>query len=292
MMKLLLDSSPIDIINWVTNWWYDINKSIQWQHGIFFTLCALYSFVSIIALIQVIRIHLRIPLYGWSTQKVFHMMIFVANSVGAIVFGLHNNFFMLHSNVLMTRTILDLQGLFFFTTFTHLVWFWADVYYKIRSFPTSKLKIWYISINCVIYLILGCIWICIAMNDNDAVVLVKLLFIRKIFVAVIPFIANLGVLIYGGRLFIMVWRYFDEWRGGRKKLSELGYVSCICFTCFSISCFVAVLSCFHHNDRGLDHPVLKMIYYMVVEILPSALFIYILQKLPRRRVSGQYHPII
>lgn len=233
--------------------------------------------------------HIRIPLYGWSTQKVFHMMNFVANGVGAIVFGLHNNFFMLHSNVLMNRAILDLQGLVFFTTFTHLVWFWADVYYKIRCFPTSKLKFWYILINCVIYLILGCIWICIGMSTSYTVVLVKLLFIRKIFAAVIPFFAILGVLIYGGRLFITVRRYCDEWRGGKKKLIEHGYVSSLCFTCFSIRCYVAVLSCFH---RDLDHPVLKMIYYMVVEILPSALFIYILQKLPRRRVSAQYHQII
>lgn len=68
----------------------------------------------------------------------------------------------------------------------------------------------------------------------------------------------------------------------------------------------------------LDHPVLNLIYYMVlcyflylfyfcllfiylsksgivckqlVEILPSALVLYILRKLPPKRISAQYHPI-
>ncbi|KAH8493281.1 hypothetical protein H0E87_020111, partial [Populus deltoides] len=41
----------------------------------------------------------------------------------------------------------------------------------------------------------------------------------------------------------------------------------------------------------LDHPVLNFIYYMLVEILPSALVLYILRKLPPKRISAQYHPI-
>ncbi|KAJ0082888.1 hypothetical protein Patl1_11094 [Pistacia atlantica] len=41
----------------------------------------------------------------------------------------------------------------------------------------------------------------------------------------------------------------------------------------------------------LDHPVLNLIYYMLVEILPSALVLYILRKLPPKRISAQYHPI-
>ncbi|KAL8172443.1 hypothetical protein V2J09_024247 [Rumex salicifolius] len=41
----------------------------------------------------------------------------------------------------------------------------------------------------------------------------------------------------------------------------------------------------------LDHPILDLIYYMLVEILPSALVLFILRKLPPKRVSAQYHPI-
>jgi hypothetical protein len=41
----------------------------------------------------------------------------------------------------------------------------------------------------------------------------------------------------------------------------------------------------------LYHPILNAIYYMLVEIVPSALVLYILRKMPPKRMGGQYHPI-
>ncbi|KAI3795703.1 hypothetical protein L1987_38360 [Smallanthus sonchifolius] len=37
-----------------------------------------------------------------------------------------------------------------------------------------------------------------------------------------------------------------------------------------------------------DHQVLNLIFYMLTEILPSALALFILRKLPPKRVSAQY----
>jgi len=103
----------------------------------------------------------------------------------------------------------------------------------------------------------------------------------------------LGFLLYGGRLFLMLRRFPIESKGRRKKLHEVGCVTAICFTCFLIRCFVVALSAFD-TDANLDvmyHPILNLIYYMLVEILPSALVLFILRKLPPKRMSGQYHPI-
>lgn len=36
---------------WV-NWWDEINESVEWQDGIFFSLCALYALVSSVALVS------------------------------------------------------------------------------------------------------------------------------------------------------------------------------------------------------------------------------------------------
>ncbi|WZZ25188.1 hypothetical protein YC2023_008589 [Brassica napus] len=157
-----------------------------------------------------------------------------------------------------------------------------------RSLPTDKLRITYISVNAAVYLAQVVIWVCIWVNDNSTVELVG-----KIFMAVVSFIAALGFLLYGGRLFIMLRRFPIESKGRRKKLHEVGSVTAICFTCFLIRCIVVGVSAF---DRDLtldvlDHPVLNLIYYMVVEVLPSALVLFILRKLPPKRVSAQYHPI-
>ncbi|KAL2495363.1 Tobamovirus multiplication protein 1 [Forsythia ovata] len=269
------------------NWWDEINESVKWQDGIFFSLCAAYALVSAVALIQLIRIELRVPEYGWTTQKVFHLMNFIVNGVRAVVLGFHKQVFLLHPKAL-TLVLLDLPGLLFFSTYTLLVLFWAEIYHQARSLPTDKLRIFYISINGAIYFIQVCIWAYIWMNDNSAVE-----FVGKIFIAVVSFIAALGFLLYGGRLFFMLRRFPIESKGRRKKLHEVGFVTAICFTCFLIRCFVVGLSAFDPDASldVLDHPILNLIYYMLVEILPSALVLYILRKLPPKRVSAQYHPI-
>ncbi|KAE8721048.1 Tobamovirus multiplication protein 1 [Hibiscus syriacus] len=95
------------------------------------------------------------------------------------------------------------------------------------------------------------------------------------------------------QIVFMLRRFPIESKGKRKKLHEVGSVTAICFTCFLIRCFVVVLSAFDEavSLDVLDHPVLNLIYYMLDEILPSALVLYILRKLPPKRVSAQYQPI-
>ncbi|XP_060203519.1 tobamovirus multiplication protein 1-like [Lycium barbarum] len=270
-----------------SKWWDEINESVEWQDGIFYSLCAAFALVSSVALIQLIRIQLRVPEFGWTTQKVFHLMNFVVNGVRAIVFGFHKQVFLFHPKVL-TLVLLDLPGILFFSAYTLLVLFWAEIYHQARSLPTDKLRTFYISVNGAIYFIQACIWVYLWINDNSFAE-----FIGKIFIAVVSFIAALGFLLYGGRLFSMLRRFPIESKGRRKKLHEVGSVTAICFTCFLIRCFVVVLSAFDADASldVLDHPVLNLIYYMLVEILPSALVLYILRKLPPKRVSAQYHPI-
>ncbi|KAH0751325.1 hypothetical protein KY285_004473 [Solanum tuberosum] len=270
-----------------SQWWDEINESVQWQDGFFYSLSAAFALVSTVALIQLIRIQLRVPEYGWTTQKVFHLMNFVVNGVRAVVFGFHKEVFLFHPKVL-TLVLLDLPGLLFFSAYTLLVLFWAEIYHQARSLPTDKLRTSYISVNGAIYFIQACIWVYLWMNNNSTVE-----FIGKIFIAVVSFLAALGFLLYGRRLFSMLRCFPIESKGRRKKLHEVGSVTAICFTCFLIRCFVVVLSTFDADASldVLDHPVLNLIYYMLVEILPSALVLYILRKLPPKRVSAQYHPI-
>ncbi|KAF9587796.1 hypothetical protein IFM89_005671 [Coptis chinensis] len=230
MTRLTLNVSLAELGSFSNDWWNEINESTHWQDGIFYFLCAAYALVSIIALIQLIRIEVRVPEFGWTTQKVFHLMNFIVNGVRAVLFGFHMHVFLFKP--------------------------------KARSLPTDKLKIMYISVNGGVYFIQVCLWIYLWINDNSV-----LETIGKIFIAVVSFIAALGFLLYGGRLFFMLRRFPIESKGRRKKLHEVGSVTAICFTCFVIRCFV------------------------LAEILPSALVLYILRKLPPKRVSAQYHPI-
>lgn len=35
-----------------SNWWDEINESVEWQDGLFFTLCAAYGLISLVALVS------------------------------------------------------------------------------------------------------------------------------------------------------------------------------------------------------------------------------------------------
>ncbi|XP_027351518.1 tobamovirus multiplication protein 1-like isoform X2 [Abrus precatorius] len=209
-------------------WWDRTNNSTHYQNAFFYFLCAAYALISSVALIQLIRIELRVPEYGWTTQKIFHLMNFIVSGVRAVVFGFHSQVFLLHPKVLIL-VLLDLPGLVFFSTYILLVLFWAEIYHQARSLPTERLRILYVSINGAVYFIQVCIWIYLWIDYNNVVELMG-----NIFTAAVSFMAALGFLIYGGRLFTMLRRFPIESKGRRKKLHEVGFVTAICFTCFLI----------------------------------------------------------
>nr|XP_043628886.1 tobamovirus multiplication protein 1-like [Erigeron canadensis] len=268
-------------------WWNDIHESQGWQGGVFYVLCAAYALVAFIALVQLVRIQLRVPEYGWTTQKVFHLMNFVVNGLRAVEFGFYWSVFHYKPKVL-DMILLDLPGLLFFSTYTLLVLFWAEIYHQARSLPADKLRPAYFILNGVVYFLQVCIWIYMRFNKDHVAIEVA-----ELFFAVISLCAALGFIIYGGRLFLMLRRFPIESRGRQKKLHEVGFVTGICCTCFLIRCIMVTVSAFDKEAdiHVLNHPILDLAYYLIVEILPSALVLFILRKLPPRRVSDQYHPI-
>ncbi|XP_017224833.1 tobamovirus multiplication protein 1 [Daucus carota subsp. sativus] len=268
-------------------WWSQIKSSKHWQFAIFYALCAAYALISTIALVQLVRIQLRVPEYGWTTQKVFHMMNFAVNGIRAVQFGLYKIVFHIKPKA-FDIIILDLPGLLFFSTYTLLVLFWAEIYHQARSLPIDKLRPAYFIINAFIYFIQVCIWTYMRISRSAAAVE-----LARLFFAVMSLCAALGFMVYGGRLFIMLRRFPIESRGRQKKLHEVGFVTGICCTCFLIRCLMATVSAFDEDADYdvLNHPIVDLIYYTMVEILPSALVLFILRKLPPKRVSEQYHPI-
>uniref|UniRef100_A0A3Q7ER50 THH1/TOM1/TOM3 domain-containing protein n=1 Tax=Solanum lycopersicum TaxID=4081 RepID=A0A3Q7ER50_SOLLC len=271
------------------------------KQAIFYSLSAAYALVSFVALVstrgprgmeneckvQLIRIQLRLSGIGWTTQKVFHLMNFVVCGLRAILFGFYSSVFNLRSKAL-EMMLLDLPGLLFFSTYTLLVLFWAEIFHQARNLPIDKLRPAYYAVNAVVYFIQICIWIFIGVGPASAAVETA-----KLFFAVISFTAALGFVMYGGRLFAMLRRFPIESRGRQKKLHEVGFVTGICCICFMIRCVMVAVSAFNGNADVdvIDHPVLILFYYVVVEILPSVLVLFILRKLPPKRVSEQYHPI-
>ncbi|XP_040869048.1 tobamovirus multiplication protein 3 isoform X3 [Glycine max] len=244
-----------------SSWWHDIDDSPLWQDRMSYTLAVLYGIVATVALVQLARIHLRVPEYGWTTQKVFHFLNFLVNGVRCVVFIFYRNVQRLKPEIVQ-HILLDVPSLAFFTTYALLVLFWAEIYYQARAVSTDGLKPSFYTINIVVYVVQITLWLILWWKPISG-----LLILSKMFFAGVSLCAAIGFLLYGRRLFLMLQRFPVESKGRCKKLQEVGYVTTICFLCFLVRCIV------------------------VVEILPSSLVLFILRKLPPKRGITQYHPI-
>ncbi|KAL8208266.1 hypothetical protein R6Q57_007678 [Mikania cordata] len=285
-----------------SKWWHVLNDTPLWQDRIFHGLAVLYGLVAIVAMMQLARIQQRVPEYGWTTQKVFHFLNFVVNAVRCLIFVFRRDIQLLKEEILQ-HVLLDVPSLAFFTTYALLVLFWAEIYYQARGVSTDCLRPNFYMVNGVIYAIQIALWLVIWWKPVRVMVIFS-----KLFFAGVCLFAALGFLLYGGRLFLMLQRFPVESKGRRKKLQEacvynllikltcyiyVGYVTSICFVCFLIR---SVMMCFNAfqsvaNLDLLEHPVLNFIYYLLVEILPSGLVLFILKKLPPKRGLNQYHNI-
>ncbi|XP_020248300.1 tobamovirus multiplication protein 3-like [Asparagus officinalis] len=287
MVSTTAAAAAVDAIRRRPSWWQEVNDSAIWQDRIFHALAALFGLVSAVALIQLVRIECRVPEYGWTTQKVFHLLNFVVNAVRAVVFVFRRNVQHIKPEIFQ-HIILDMPSLLFFTSYALLVLFWAEIYYQARAVSTDGLRPTFYMINCVVYAIQVVLWILLWWKPVQV-----MLVISKIYFAGVSLFAALGFLLYGGRLFLMLRRFPVESKGRRKKLQEVGYVTTICFSCFLVRCIMMFFNAFDKaaNLDVLNHPILNFLFYMLVEILPSSLVLFILRKLPPKRGITQYHPI-
>jgi hypothetical protein len=187
-----------------------------------------------------------------------------------------------------------LPGLLFFSTYTLLVLFWAEIYYQARSLPTGSLRPAFVVMNLGVYAIQIGLWVfcSVSSSEGSSPQLGKEL--SGCFLAFVSAAAAFAFLLYGGRLWVMLRRFPIESRGRRKKLREVGLVTAICATCFLFRSIIVAWSAFDYEDADLDvmgHPLLNLVYYSGAEVIPSALVLHILRKLPPKRPPQDYQTL-
>jgi len=255
---------------------------------IVYALGGLYFLLAIVPIVQLIRIYLRVPDLGWTTQKLFLCLTLLSSLVRcgffAIVPILHGEFFMVNFENYPVFTILDtLPSILFFSTYTLLILFWAEIIHHARnqslSFP-QKLRPIFMTINMIVYLALVACWLLLFFLYNHTFAIDIAV---NIFLSIIYICAGIGFIVYGGRLYLMLRQFPIESRGRSSKLKEVGWVTLICTSCFFIR---AGLLIFSTVDRAIDvNDIFIGCYYLGVEILPSALVLFILRKLPPSKDS-------
>lgn len=280
-----------DIWHDVEHWVEDVDGSDPWNRRIFWILAGLYGGIALMALIQLIRIQLRVPEYGWTTQKIFHLLNFGVGLSRAIIFGLWTQVSSLKPPSLV-NVFLDVPGLLFFSTYTLLVLFWAEIYHQARSLSTGGLRPTFVTVNVVAYASMIGVWIYefVEANDDAQVLGYK---VTSLLLASFSSLAALGFAVYGGRLYFMLKRFPIESKGRKKKLNEVGAVTIICALAFSVRGGLVAANAFVKGLRidMFGHPLFDALYYVSVEILPAYLVLFVLRKLPPKRPAAGYQQI-
>ncbi|KAJ8433928.1 hypothetical protein Cgig2_001857 [Carnegiea gigantea] len=142
-----------------------------------------------------------------------------------------------------------------------------------RCLPTDYIRPTYYIVNGAVYLVEIMLWICLGLSKSTVA-----LQAARVVLSVVSLIVALGFSIYGVRLFFILRSFPMESKGRQKKLHE------------------AAISAFLDDDLSLEvdamtQPLGDLLYYMTVEIVPSALVLFILRKLPPKRVSDEYDPV-
>lgn len=77
-------------------WWKKIDQNPDWQEFSFIGLAIGYGLIALVALVQLLRIQRRVPEYGWTTQKVFHLLNAFVCALRCIVFAMRERVQNLH----------------------------------------------------------------------------------------------------------------------------------------------------------------------------------------------------
>eukprot|EP00199_Chlamydomonas_sp_CCMP681_P002831 CAMPEP_0119107244 /NCGR_PEP_ID=MMETSP1180-20130426/9593_1 /TAXON_ID=3052 ORGANISM="Chlamydomonas cf sp, Strain CCMP681" /NCGR_SAMPLE_ID=MMETSP1180 /ASSEMBLY_ACC=CAM_ASM_000741 /LENGTH=315 /DNA_ID=CAMNT_0007092705 /DNA_START=15 /DNA_END=962 /DNA_ORIENTATION=- len=273
--------------DWKAHWSaWEADPAVQLYSN--YGIAVAYGLIGIAALIQLGRIHMRVPEYGWTTQKVFHLLNCLVCALRASIFPFRQQI-ETQFPPFVKLLLLDAPGLLFFTTYTLLVLFWAEIYHQARSMPTGALRPAFAGLNIAVYGVTAGLW-ALSTTSTDPSMQQLGYMLSDAFLAAVSLAAAAGFLLYGGRLFLMLQRFPIESRGRRKKLREVGLVTAICAGCFSLRAVMVALSAVDRQNLELDemgHPLLNVLFYSLVEVLPTACVLFILRKLPPKRASGQ-----
>ena len=252
-------------------------------------LASLYGLIALTCVVQVYRIARRTPKHVgfFTTQQVFHLAnLFTSTARACAFFG--------RSAIEKTHTINaivnDGPGLVFLSTYAGLVLFWSDIYHAARgeAARTRRARTTFYAVNVVAYATELGIWSLMAFGKEkwrgDA--------LERASSGTLAFASAsvaLAFAFYGSKLYVMLREFPEGLTTRAKKIREIGSVTAVCVTAFAVRCVVLFLATGGEAKYAVDvyaSKTMNVAYYVAVEILPSALVLYVLRKLPPKRARA------
>ncbi|GMH44374.1 hypothetical protein BSKO_12308 [Bryopsis sp. KO-2023] len=248
-----------------------------------------YGILALATLVQLIRIQRRLSEFGWTMQKTFHVFNLFVCSLRCISLCLWNNVESSNAEILEVL-LFDVPSLLFFTTYTLLVLFWAEIVHaaKPRAIPP---RVAYGVLNVVAYCVAAIFWIlCAVPKTGD---------IGKILDSILQICLNIGAtvafLVYGHRLLSMLRDSPVQSRNviRSKKIMEVALVTVLATLCFLGKAVLEIISI--ATRKGLDYDggfLYDSLFYGITEILVIATSLGVLSGMPPKRRPQQYETLM
>jgi len=262
-----------------------------------FALALCYLILVLWPLVQLFRTYIRSRGNGWTVQRTFFTLILISSLMRMVFFILvfkldeTYHFFVEDFHNYEPKGLLpavsNLAGVMYFSTYSLLILFWAEIIHQAKnsSISTSQqsLRPIFLVTNLFVYVVTLILWL-LQYFWADSGFLAKA---PNVFLATIYFGTAIGFLVYGSRLYVMLRQFPIESKGRRSKLKEVGLVSIICVTCFTIRCVLMLYATFSEPGCGSDcvdeRYYFILAFFVAVEILPSTMVLWILRKLPPKK---------
>ncbi|PRP77444.1 putative virion binding protein [Planoprotostelium fungivorum] len=252
------------------------------EHVIYNLILGFYGFLALITVVQLLRILWNVKDLQWTTQKLFLFLTFLTCSMRIAFFILvaqrDTNLFMVNPARTPIISVLDtLPVLLFFTTYTLLILFWAEIISVARSQPQAERtkSRWIFGIvNLLAYLGVAALYITLVTISRSHHTIDIII---NVFIALIVIAAAFGFLYYGGTLFFILKEFPVNSPERSSKLKEVGYITAVSSVFFGIR---AVLQMIGAASKSIDLSLAFVFVY------------YFLAEIPRGQVRLERQPLI
>ena len=217
-------------------------------------LSVLYLVLAVSCLVQLIRLRIRNPSLKWTSQKLFLLFTFL---IGARTFSpfsrspecprgwsnpspffpqivrialftmsqfVDSESFGFLLNFAAFTSLSDLASLLYFSSYTILILFWAEIINQAQHRPPSsirRLRVGFLILNIAVYLLQLCLWVLLMTIGQETSNRSTISQVDNVFYGIIALGFALGFLGFGGRLFFLILHFPVESSAKGKKLTQV-----------------------------------------------------------------------
>lgn len=246
-----------------------------------------YAVLAVATLVQLIRILSRLGEFGWTMQKTFHVLnLIVCTLRAASLFSW--NWVDSSKSIAWEITLFNVPNLLFFSTYTLLVLFWAEIVHAPKARRILSPRMVYGIVTFLAY-VLSVVWfVMCGIEKTESVAKV----LDSVTQVVLDFIGVGVFVVYGYKLLRMLRKAPVHTTMRKKKIGEVTLVTILALFCFLGKAVLEIVALVRREGLDYENGMLfDGLYYGLTEILVIATSLGVLSGMPPKKRADSYEQL-